>query len=61
MTYSNTDSLREHCTRILEEMQKNPNIHCDIVSPAMFMSTDVLVQHTDAYIDYLRRVQNEVA
>ena len=53
---NNTDPQREICVNKLIEMQKDPAIKCDIVSPADFMKTAELIEHTDAYVDYLRRV-----
>jgi hypothetical protein len=49
------DPMREHCDKLLEQMQKNPEfLNVDIVGPAMFMSVDKLIE----YVDYLRRAYN---
>lgn len=49
------DPQRQKCDKLLEKMQKDPAIKCDIVKPAMYLSTDKLIEHTNAYIDYLKR------
>lgn len=54
---TNIDPAREACIQKLTEMQKSLHIRCDIIGPTTYMSTQVLIEHTDAYVDYLRRAE----
>ena len=53
----NVNPHREMIMRHLSEMQKNPHIQCDILTNTEFMNDQKLLDHAEAYLDYIRRAE----